>query len=158
MTAPTMPEALGAWLLAGHAFDAVPLTEDVRWERGEDRMRQMYRSAPQIASVSALWAQDLYDTWVEFYEDTLGAGALSFYARVKSQTGDALVWWLAQIVAPPLESTQNRGAGGLNRYRVSMQLLLLEGPFASVPTGAFLLLQSGGYLLLQGGGRIILRG
>lgn len=128
MTAPSMPESLGAWLLAGHAFDAYPLTEDVQWERGEDRPRQLYRSAPQIASVSALWTQAQYDAWVDFYEDDLEAGALSFYANVKSQTGDDLAEWLVQIVTPPLESTQNRGPGGDNRYRVSMQLLMLEGP------------------------------
>lgn len=123
-----LPGALGAWLLEGHAFDAVPLTEDVRWERGEDRIRQLYRTIPQIASVSALWTQAQYDRWVVFWEDETEAGTRSFDCQVKSQTGDALAWWTVQAVAPPQENTLQRGRPGLNRYRVSMQLLLLDGP------------------------------
>lgn len=156
MTAIVMPGELGAWLLEGHAFDATPITEDVQWERGEDRPRQMYRSAPQIASVSALWAQSLFDTWVDFYEDDLLAGVESFWTRVKSQTEDALTWWLVQIVAPPLESTQARGSGRDNRYRVSMQLLMLDGPYASPQTGENVLLESGDALLMESGDLILL--
>lgn len=152
----TYPAELGVWLLEGHAFDAVPLTEDMRFERGEDRVRQLYRSVPQIASVSALFSQTLYDRWVEFYEDELYAGTQSFNVRVKSQVADTLAWWTAQIIAPPQETVQAAARGLL--YRVSLQLLLLDGPRDEADPTSSLLLESGDVLLLEGGDALLLEG
>jgi hypothetical protein len=126
----TYPGELPLWLAEGHGFENTPLTDDVRWEQGEDRDRQIYTWAPQIASVSALYTQEQYDRWVDFYEEELKAGTKTFATRVAHQAGGIVEWWKAQIVAPPREETLNRAAGtGGNLYRVSMQLLLLDGPY-----------------------------
>lgn len=127
----TYPKSLPLWLAEGHEFENTPLTDDVRWEQGEDRDRQIYTWAPQIASVAALYTQAQYDRWIEFYEDELKAGTKKFATQVAHQSGGIVEWWVVQIVAPPREETLNRStAASGNLYRVSMQLLMLDGPFA----------------------------
>ena len=123
MADPTYPTTLPVWLHDGHAFEAVPFTNDTRPERGEDRIRQVFRSAPQIAIVSALYTQDEYDDWCEFFEDTLQVGARWFIAPMKSQTANELVYWRAMIVGQPTEDVLHLG-----RYRISLRLLVIPAP------------------------------
>jgi hypothetical protein len=126
------PTDLPAWLVAGHAFDAVGITDDAQMERGEDLARQIYTWVPQIASVSTILEQPQFDRLDLFYERDLRAGTRRFDTRVAAQGGTGMVWWTAQFIGPyQWEGMHRNQETGENRYRVTAALLLLDGPHAT---------------------------
>lgn len=128
------PSDLPAWLIAGHAFDSVGIAEETPMERGEDLARQLYTWAPTLVSVATFLEQSQFDRFSEWFERDLRAGTRRFDVRVAAQGGEGLAWWTAQFVAPYRWEAvlMPREAQTLeNRYRVSAQLLLLDGPHAT---------------------------
>lgn len=119
------PVELPAWLLDGHQYEATPLTEDAEFEQGEERVRQIYTWAPQVANVSALFTQAHYDRWFTFFETELFAGTRQFDAPFESQTSRSTEWWTVQILEVPREQVVSA-----DLTRVTARLLMLDGPFA----------------------------
>jgi hypothetical protein len=123
------PKELPVWLVAGHAFDAVAIAEETPMERGEDLARQLYTWAPQIVAVATILEQPQFDRFSAWFEADIRAGERRFDTRVARHGGIALAWWTAQFIAPyQWEAMGRNPETGENRYRVSAQLLLLDGP------------------------------
>jgi hypothetical protein len=120
------PNELPDWLLDGHAFDAVGVTDDAAMDQGEDLMRQVYTWVPKIANVSTTITQAHFDRFFGFYEDELLAGTRRFDTKVAAEGGRGPEWWVAQYIAPP--QWEAREGGWL--YTVRAQLLLLDGPYS----------------------------
>ena len=121
------PAELPVWLLAGHAFDAVGITDDAEMDAGEDLARQIYTWVPKIANVGTIVTQAQFDEFDRWYEQDILAGALPFDTLVATEGGPpngTKSWWVAQFIAPYKWEAMHRGY-----YRVTAQLLL-EGPFA----------------------------
>jgi hypothetical protein len=120
-------------LLAGHSFEDVGITEEpAQFERGEDRQRQRWTFNPLIASVKTTLKQAQYDRFVTWYEDELRAGAARFDVRVSEQGGNRTAeWWAAQFVGPPRHEVISRETVAGHLWRISVELLLIEGPYAT---------------------------
>lgn len=123
------PRELPHLLATNHSRQSERFVEETRWEKGEDRDRQLYRSVPQIASVSALYNQSQYNRWCDFWEDELEAGTRSFDIRLAHIAGGLVHWWTVQAVSSPKEVTLEKSVRGTgNFYRVSFDVILLGGP------------------------------
>jgi hypothetical protein len=96
-------------------------------DAGEDLARQIYTWVPKIANVGTILTQvqfDAFDTW---YEQDIQAGALHFDTLVAQEGGPpkgGKSWWVGQFIAPYRWEAMHRGY-----YRVTAQLLLLDGPY-----------------------------
>lgn len=120
------PGGLPHFLRAVHNFEHIGVAEDIAFERGEDRSRQLYTFNPQLVSVSTLLTQAEFTTFDAWYEDDLRAGAVRFDVQVMSQGGHTQPWWAAQFVGP-----YRWAARRVNLYDVTAELLLLDGPYAT---------------------------
>lgn len=122
------PGELPTFKAAGHAFSDQGVAEDIAFEQGEDRSRQVYSFNAQLVSVSTRLTQVQFDRFSEWYEDDLRAGTLRFDAQVAQQGGSPgafTAWWEAQFVGP------YRFQARSGRFEVTAELLLLDGPHAT---------------------------
>lgn len=120
------PGGLPPFLRNGHNFAHVGVAEDIAFERGEDRSREMYTFNPQMVTVSTELNQAEFDTFSAWYEDELKAGTCRFDVQVAEQGGIGLAWWAAQFVG-----TYRWNYLSGDYYEVSAELLLLDGPYAT---------------------------
>lgn len=123
------PGGLPAFKVAGHGFSHIGVAEDIEFERGEDRGRQIYTVNPQLVAVATRLTQAQFDRLGEWFENDLLAGASRFDAQVAEQGGSPgafTAWWQAQFVGPYRWEARSGG-----RYEVTAELLLLDGPYAT---------------------------
>jgi hypothetical protein len=127
------PRELPAFLLAGHGFADQGITDEpVQYERGEDRQRQRWTFNPLVASVGCTLKQAHFDRFVTWYEDELIAGSKRFDVRVAEQGGVRTAeWWAAQFIGPPRCEVITKETSTGHYWRVSAELLLLDGPYAT---------------------------
>jgi len=124
------PVGLPGFLLDGHGREAMPLVDRVEMEVGPARQYRDFTTAPQIVSCSTLLWQSQFDAFFDFYEQTLRAAELTFYAQIAgSAYSSGLEWWESRFVGPHSEPVKNG-----YRYLVSFKLRLLAGPFFSKPS------------------------
>ena len=121
------PGGLPAFFAAGHDFQHTGVAEDIAFERGEDRGRQIYTFNPQLVSVSTWLDQTQFDTLSSWYENDLLAGANRFDVQVAEQGGESVAWWASQFVGPFRWQISETG----DRYEVTAELLLIDGPYAT---------------------------
>lgn len=119
------PGELPPFFATGHSFEHIGVAEDVAFERGEDRSRQIYTFNPQLVNITTELTQAQFDVFDAWFENDLCAGACRFDVLVASQGGTGVSWWTSQFV-----ETYKWEAFGWY-YAVTARLLLLDGPYAS---------------------------
>lgn len=117
------PLALPLFLLNDHALTAGERVEDVEFEQGEDRRRELRTFTPWLASVSTRLTQAQYDVLHAWHEGEIEGGTQPFDAQVHSLVGGPPQWWEALMVGP----FRRRALGA--RYIVSFELFLRDGPY-----------------------------
>jgi len=124
------PASLPPFVLDGHAREAAPVIDRGQMEVGPARGYRIFTKAPQFADCSTPpLFQVQYDALHDFYQ-AKKSGELSFYVRVSGPTySTGVEWWEARFVG----GFHAKPANGY-RYVVSMRLMLLDGPFLSMPT------------------------
>lgn len=123
------PGGLPSFRQPAHSFADVGVAEDIAFEQGEDRARQIYSVNPQMASVATRLTQSEFNEFARWHEDDLRAGSLRFDAQVAKQGGSGgfeTAWWEAQFIG--LYRWQALSGA---RYEVTAELLLLDGPYAT---------------------------
>ena len=126
------PAALPAWLQSGHAREPAPVSDRVPFEYGPARMRRQFTDSFHLASVSTVLRQPDFDTFYDFHEKDLLAGARSFNVPVAGpgySTG--IEWWEAVFAGPWKAVYKLDGAVWI----ITAQLRLIAGPFATRPQG-----------------------
>lgn len=120
-------------------FEPIDAAKTVEQDQGELRRRPLYSTVPQVLKVSWYLNQTQFDTWWDWYEETLEVGARKFDVPIERQGGPGagsntrLEWWTAQFHGEPY-SVQTGPLG--DEYEITAQLLLIGEPFdIRVPPG-----------------------
>jgi hypothetical protein len=126
-----------------HSFSPLDIARTGEADQGELRRRPIYRSVPQQLRLEWVVDQSDLDTFWDWFEGTLAAGAKKFDVKVAKQgteglaRGARLTWYTAQFVGMPQHEAKHRGF-----YAISATLLLMGAPFdIRIPPG---ILASGG--------------
>ena len=125
-----IPSALPRPLADGHRYRPVDPALTVPKDQGELRRLPRYTAVPRQLALVWRFTQAEFDTFWDWYEDDLDAGARRFDVFVGRQGGGAIdgtapgTWHTAQFVQPPQHEPL---AGG--RWRVQAQLLCIGDPF-----------------------------
>ena len=118
------PDDVPAPSAYGHSFAPIDISESAEFEVGEIRRRKRYRSVPQVATVSWLMTLEQFQSFSEWYETILLAGAKPFDIRLAKQGEYAMTWWTAIFVGPYAAEAMHYG-----RWRVTASLLLTGEQF-----------------------------
>jgi hypothetical protein len=120
------PAELPCWLLEGHELTAGERIAVTPYDQGEDRHREIRTFTPYLATVSTFLTQAQFDRFDEWFEADIKAGAERFDTKVMSLEGLPGQWWQAQFLGPYRYEAQH-----LDRFIVSADLILLDGPYNS---------------------------
>jgi hypothetical protein len=119
------PGGVPLWALAGHELTAGERVETVQFEQGEDRLREIRTFTPWMATVATKWlTQAQFDIFAAWFDAEVEGGARRFDCPIASMEGDGVQWWEAQFVGPYRYEARSA------RYRISAELVLLDGPYA----------------------------
>ena len=138
-----IPSDLPAPLINPHEFQRFDVAATQTREAGDVRRRARFRSVAQRTRVQWLFTQDQFDTFWDWYESTLDAGAAAFDVNVAAQGVDGVrrsfesVWWVAQFANPYSAEAVNSGPARRVMYRISAELMLRGTPSTDRPAGTF---------------------
>lgn len=136
-----IPASLPAPSRVPHGLTHWDVAENSAREHGILRRRRRFRTPEQRCQVQWLLTQAQFDTFWDWYEAVLQAGAQAFDARVLP-AGEAGVvrsvavsWYVAQWAAPYTVEVVQGGVSGL-LYRVSGELVLYGDASSTRPAAA----------------------
>lgn len=124
-----IPSSLPRPLAGQHVYDGIDAAETVPKDQGELRRLPRYPSVPRRLALAWRFNQEQFDTFWDWYEDTLAAGARRFDVFV-GRLGEAITpgiapgtWRTAQFIEVP----QYEPSAG--RYLVRARVLCIGAPF-----------------------------
>lgn len=118
-----VPDSLPLPSSQNHVFTNVSMAQAVQFETGDVRRRRRYTRAPQLLDLQWELSQTEFDTFHNWFEQTLMAGARQFDLQVASQTSVDVVWNSA-LFTRPYEATLDLGG----KYIVRATLLVTGTP------------------------------
>ena len=133
-----VPAGLPAPRVAPHEAQREDAALTLPFEHGDLRRRPIWRSVPQNFTVEYLFTQAQFDTWHDWYENQLLAGAMAFYAPLAAQGADGVVrnfglaWWEARFARPYDTSVINAGGNGF-LYSIRAAYVVSGTPAAQMP-------------------------
>lgn len=122
----TAPVGTPLFLADGHSITEDSMFAPVRPRTGHSRLRRVRTAPERVVSVGWLLEADELLRVIEWFEDTLQAGALEFAALVANQ-GPGQRWWRARWVSFQTEML-HKGRG-----RVTGTLFLVGDPSETGP-------------------------
>lgn len=138
-----IPADLPAQLITPHEFQRFDIALTQTRESGDLRRRRRFRTVGQRARVQWLFTQAQFDTFWDWYEATLGAGASAFDLFVAAQGVSGVrrnfssVWWIGQFAEPYTAAVLNAGPGRKLMYRVTADVVLRGEPSSTKPERTF---------------------
>jgi hypothetical protein len=133
----TAPPGTPVFFYLGHAVNESSVFATVKMAAGHSRARRKQSVPERIVSVQWQLEAAEMKAVVDWYEDTLKAGALEFSAHVAAETITGLVYWQARWKSFSTE-LQHFGRG-----RISGELFLRGEPSTDAPNTSSLAMEIG---------------
>ena len=96
-----LPTTTPRALLQGHAQQEADIGETCEFESGEPRRAPLYRSVPNVVTLSWSLTQAQFDDWHDWFEGAMQAGHQTFNAVIAEQGSASTVTVEAMFLAPP---------------------------------------------------------
>jgi hypothetical protein len=127
----TMPNALPAFLIEGHAATWGAVFGNVAMRTGHSRKRRLWTTMPHRVAAQLFLERDEMIAFHAWFLESLRSGERRFAARVKNQ-GEGLLWYTAFFLQPYTAEALHFG-----RWKVAADLLLegegeVDGPTAGL--------------------------